>query len=199
MNVDATAAGGTTSDQPMSLLPASHAGGASSGESRSEPMKRHESLQLLESPKVPRTEEPPVPEPKVKAARTAVRMVYDVEAITTEEVRLEEMWDAYPMDFEVDKDDTELQKGEDEGPPQLSEEQVAILDSEAALEEIKKLYDLNVIEPCTLDPLAVLPKQLVDTTIVKDWRFREGNWRRRCRIVASLQNCGERVQEQPDE
>ena len=88
------------------------------------------------------------------------------------------------MDFEVDKDDTERQKGEDEGPPQLSEEQVAILDSEAALEEIKKLYDLNVIEPCTLDPLSVLPEQLVDTTIVKDWRFREGNWRRRCRIVA---------------
>ena len=165
-------------------FPASHAGGVNSGEPRSEPMKRHESLQLLESPKVPRTEEPPVPEPKVKAARTGVRMVYDVEAITTEEVGLEEVWDAYPMDFKVDKDDTELQKGEDEGPPQLSEEQVAILDSEAALEEIKKLYDLTVIGPCTLDPFSVLPEQLVDTTIVKDWRFREGNSRRRCRIVA---------------
>ncbi len=66
-------------------------------------LKRHESLQLLESPKVPRTEEPPAPELKVKAARTEVRMVYDVEAITTEEVGLEEMWDAYPMDFEVEK------------------------------------------------------------------------------------------------
>ena len=183
MDLDTTEAGESASAQPMSF-PASHAGGASSGEPRSEPMKRHESLQLLESPKVPRTEEPPVPEPKVKAARTEVRMVYDVEAITTEEVGLEEMWDAYPIDFEEDKDDTELQKGEDEGPPQLSEEQVAILDSEAALEEIKKLYDLNVIEPCTLDPFSVLPEQLVDTPIVKDWRFREGNWRRRCRIVA---------------
>ena len=84
MDMD-TVAGGSTSDQPMSF-PASHAGGVSSGEPRSEPMKRHESLQLLESPKVPRTEEPPVPEPKVKAARTEVRMVYDFEAITTEEV-----------------------------------------------------------------------------------------------------------------
>ena len=78
MDLDTAVVGGSASDQPMSF-PASHAGGASSGEPRSEPMKRHESLQLLESPKVPRTEEPPVPEPKVKAARTEVRMVYNVE------------------------------------------------------------------------------------------------------------------------
>ena len=67
-------------------------------------MKRHASLQLLGPPKVPRIDEPPVPEPKIKAAKTEVRMVYNVEAMTTEEDGLEEMWDLCPMNLQNDKD-----------------------------------------------------------------------------------------------
>lgn len=83
-------------------------------------MKRHASLQVLEPPKIPRIDEPPLPEPKVKAAKTEVRMVYNIEAMTTEEVGIEEMWDLCPMDFENDKDASELQKGEQEGPPNIT-------------------------------------------------------------------------------
>lgn len=167
--------------QSTPSLPASHAGGASGSSSRVEPMKRHASLsfQLLEPPKVPRIDEPPVPEPKIKAAKTEVRMVYNVEALTTEEVGLEEMWELCPMDLENDKDVSELQKGEDEGPPDITPEQLAELDCAAALDEVRKLHDLTVISPVTPDPERLTSTNLVDTTLVYDWRYRDDHWKRR--------------------
>ena len=77
-----------------------------------------------------------------------------------------------------DEFEAELQRGEGEGAPQVSDEQLALLDGEAAPEEIKKLHDLKVIEPCAPDPSTIPPEQLVDTTLVNDWRFRGGSWKR---------------------
>ena len=84
-------------------------------------------------------------------------------------------------------------RGEEEGPLQLSDDQLAILDGQAALEEIKKLHDLKVIEPCAPDPLTIPPEQLVDTILVNDWRFREE------RLEKALQNSGERIQRWSDQ
>ena len=102
----------------------------------------------------------------------------------TEEIGLEEEWDLYPSYFE--EGDMVKNRGEGEGPPEVSQEHLDQLDAEAALEEIKKLHDLDVIMPVAPDPSAIPVESLVDTTLVKDWRFRNGQWRRRCRIVASL-------------
>ena len=175
--------------------PASHAGGASGSEPRAESMKRHASLELLEPPKVPRIDEPPVPEPKTKAANTEVRMVYNVEAVITEEVGVEEMWDICPMDYE-DADPSELQKGEDEGPPNITPEQLADLDGAAALDEVRKLHDLNVISPMIPDRERLTSTNLVDTTLVYDWRYRDKQWKRRCRIVAREYREGQTNEEQ---
>ena len=57
------------------------------------------------------------------------------------------------------------------------------MDAIAALEEIEKLNQMKVIEPLELDPREIPPECLVDTTVAKDWRYRQG-WKRRCRIVA---------------
>ena len=179
------------------LLPGS--GGASSSQAvggSSTTTKRQEEFGDSERPKVPRVDEPAVPEPKVKAARTEVRMIHDIEAGISDEIGLEEQWDIAPPDEDYFDDETELQRGEGEGPPQVSDEQLAYLDGEAALEEIKKLHDLKVIEPCSPDPSTIPPEQLVDTTLVNDWRFREGCWRRRCRIVAREYRDGQTNEDQ---
>ena len=63
------------------LLPGS--GGASSSQAvggSSTPTKRQEEFGDSERSEVPRVDEPAVPEPKVKASRTEVRMVHDIEA-----------------------------------------------------------------------------------------------------------------------
>ena len=146
------------------LLPGS--GGASSSQAvggSSTTTKRQEEFGDSERPKVPRVDEPAVPEPKMKAGRTEVRMVHDIEAGISDEIGLEEQWDIAPPDEDYFDDETELQRGEGEGSPQVSDEQLAYLDGEAALEEIKKLHDLKVIEPCSPDPSTIPPEQLVDT------------------------------------
>ena len=144
--------------------------------------------------KVPQADEPPALEPKVKAAKTEVRMVCNVEATITEEMGLEEQWEVYPTKFEMD--DIELNKGEGEGPPNVTEEQLGQLDSDTALDEIRKLHDLKVIVPVSPDPSLIRPQCLVDTTLVYNWRFREGQRRRRCRIVAREYRDGQATEDQ---
>ena len=132
--------------------------------------------------------------PKVKAAKTEVRMVCNVEATITEEMGLGEQWEVCPTEFEMD--DMGLNKGEGEGPPKVTEEQLGQLDSDAALDEIRKLHDLKVIVPVSPDPSLIRPECLVDTTLVYDWRFREGQWRHRCRIVAREYRDGQTTEDQ---
>jgi len=52
------------------------------------------------------------------------------------------------------------------------------------LTEIQKLYDMNVIEAVQIDDKDEQLQNVVDTTLVYDWRFRCDQWIRRCRIVA---------------
>ena len=86
-------------------------------------------------------------------------------------------------------------RGEGGGPPEVSQEHLDQLDAEAALEEIKKLHDLSVIMPVSPDPSTIPFESLVDTTLVKDWRYRNGQWRHRCRIVAREYRCGQTTEE----
>ena len=111
----------------------SHTGRASGSEAMDTGSSKRPGVpEVPERPKVPRVDEPPVPEPKVKAAKTEVRMVCNVEATITEEMGLEEQWEVCPTEFEMD--DMELNKGEGEGPPKVTDEQLGQLDSDAALD-----------------------------------------------------------------
>ena len=179
----------------QSSSPVSHTGRASGSEAMDTGSSKRPGIpEVPDRSKVPRVDEPPVPEPKVKAAKTEVRMVCNVEATITEEMGLEEQWEVCPTEFEMD--DMELNKGEGEGPPKVTEEQLVQLDSDAALDEIRKLHDLKVIVPVSPDPSLIRSECLVDTTLVYDWRFREGQWRRRCRIVAREYRDGQTTEDQ---
>ena len=64
------------------------AGGAASSASVERASKRPEEFEGATQPKAPRLDEPAVPEPKVKAARTDVRMVHNVEVAVSDEIGL---------------------------------------------------------------------------------------------------------------
>ena len=96
--------------------PVSHTGRASGSEAMDTGSSKRPGIpEVPDRSKVPRVDEPPVPEPKVKAAKTEVGMVCNVEATITEEMGLEEQWEACPTEFEMD--DMELNKGEGEDLP----------------------------------------------------------------------------------
>ncbi len=84
-------------------------------------------------------------------------------------------FDEYVDDIEQNEFPSEA-----DGPPNLSSDELLMLDNEAGMEEIKRLFDLDVLEGCEV---ASGDEVLLDTRCVFDWRYRDG-WRRRCRLVA---------------
>ena len=70
---------------------------------------------------------------------------------------------------------------ENEGPPKLTEDELAQLDHDASLEELVRLSNMGVRSeygPKTGDEM------VLDTRLVFDWRFRDKQWKRRARLVA---------------
>ena len=57
------------------------------------------------------------------------------------------------------------------------------LEEQAALDEVEKLYQMDVIQPVTLADDVATTENVVDTTLVYDWRYTNQQWIRRCRIV----------------
>ena len=88
------------------------------------------------------------------------------------------------VQFPDSEDECIAGHGEGEGPPEVSDEKLNELDARAAIEEIEKLNNMQVIQPVVLTPDEIASKNVVDTTLVYDWRFRGGQWIRRCRVVA---------------
>ena len=102
-------------------------------------------------------------------------------------------------DAEVPDSEDEYIAGqaENQGPPEVSEAKLNELDAEAALAEIQKLHDMQVIEAVGFsDDEASSLENVVDATLVYDWRFRLGKWIRRCRIVAPEYRDGAATTEQ---
>ena len=70
-----------------------------------------------------------------------------------------------------------------ERPPNLSPEELDELDAEAMKVEIKKLTAMGVVQ--TLEEQEMDPEgKFIDLKEVYDWRYRDGKWKRRCRVVA---------------
>ena len=70
-----------------------------------------------------------------------------------------------------------------ERPPNLSPEELDELDAEAMKVEIEKLTAMGVVQALKeqeMDPEG----KFVDLKEVYDWRYRDGKWKRRCRVVA---------------
>ena len=89
--------------------------------------------------------------------------------------------------YDDEEDASELQL-ESQGPPELTDDEIAQLDREASLEELVRLGNIGVISEYS----DVSGDELIlDTRLVFDWRFREGQWKRRARLVAREFRCGE--------
>ena len=58
-----------------------------------------------------------------------------------------------------------------------------MLDKEAMLKEVEKLKNMEVISSIPTE-MAIEDALQLNTKNVFDWRFRQGQWTRRCRIVA---------------
>ena len=75
-------------------------------------------------------------------------------------------------------------------------EKLRELDGVAALEEVQKLFDLDVIEPVKVNFNDEAASEcVVDTATATDCRFREGIWRRSIRIVAREFGANQRTDE----
>ena len=135
--------------------------------------------------KAQKMDDDPVPTPKVKAAKVEgnINYIAEVELCHNDE----EMFDAGLEDelyLHDEEDDYIAGQTEGAGPPQVSAEKLQELDNQAALDELDKLYRMDVIKPVFLSPEEAGNSNTVDTTLVFDWRYRNDNWIRRCRVVA---------------
>ena len=72
-----------------------------------------------------------------------------------------------------------------------SPEKLQQLDDRTALDELETLFSMDVIQPVVLTDNDAATENVVDkmwstldTTVVYDWRYRNGQWGRRWRIVA---------------
>ena len=139
-----------------------------------------------EHAKAQRMDDDPVIEHKDKMARTSgsVNQIAEVEICHNDEDDVfNNEWEDQ-VQFPDSEDEYIARHGEGEGPPEVSDEKLKELDARAAIEEIEKLNNMQVIQPVVLTPDEVASKNVVDTTLVYDWRFRGGQWIRRCRVVA---------------
>ena len=79
----------------------------------------------------------------------------------------------------------------DDGPPKLDREDLEKVDAKSERTEIERLLEMKVLTEAVLDekgepvptPEGKAPKQL-STKYVLDWRHRQGQWKRRARLVA---------------
>ena len=92
----------------------------------------------------------------------------------------EEDMDCEMVEFDVDEIPTDY-KGEQ--PPEIPPEDLEQLDGEAMKTEVDKLSKLGVVK-VLLEEERDPNGKFVDLREVFDWRKRDGQWRRRCRIVA---------------
>ena len=76
-----------------------------------------------------------------------------------------------------------------ESPPEVSPEKLDSMDQEAAVEELNRLSKIGVIEEFAESGASGSEKRM-DLREVYDWRYRDGKWRRRCRIVAREYRAG---------
>ena len=123
---------------------------------------------------------------KSKAVRTDgdVHQVAEVEVCHNDEPEvIDDDWED-SLQFPDSEDEYISNQAEGEGPPQVSSEKLRELDEQAALDELEKLHNMEVIQPVVLTLEEAAQENTVDTTLVFDWRFRGNSWIRRCRVVA---------------
>ena len=81
-----------------------------------------------------------------------------------------------------EEEDGGYQGDMDDMPPKVSEEELEVRDQDAAKNELDKLQSMEVVKEVRKQDCDPAGKFLTLTTVF-DWRKRDGEWKRRCRIV----------------
>ena len=117
--------------------------------------------------KVQKMDDDPTPVPKIKAARTGtgVNQVAEVELCHNDEDMFPEGWEdnAAILDSE---DEYIAEQGEGQGPPNVSDDKLQQRNERAALDEVGKLFQMDVIQPVVLSETEGSTENVVDTTLV---------------------------------
>ena len=72
----------------------------------------------------------------------------------------------------------------EEGPPKLEEHELEAVDRQSRKTEIERLMDIKVLKPISEAQATNGRYKHLSTKIVCDWRHRDGQWKRRGRLVA---------------
>ena len=121
--------------------------------------------------KAQKMDDDPVPMPKTKASRTDgnVNQVEEIEMYHNDESMFPEGFEDDAVAFDSEDEYIAVQ-GEHDGPPIFSPEKLQGLEEQAALDEVEKLFQMDVIQPVTLQDDVATSENVVDTTLVYDWR-----------------------------
>ena len=103
----------------------------------------------------------------------------DLTAVEGEDVEYEDLMEEEMED--APKND------QGESPPEVSPEELDSMDQQAAVEELNRLSKIGVM---FAESEANETEKRMDLREVYDWRYRDGKWRRRCRIVAREYRAG---------
>ena len=76
------------------------------------------------------------------------------------------------------------ERTEDDGPPNLSDEELEKIDAEAETKEVTRLLQMRVLIPEDENNKIDESYRKLTTKHIKDWCFRENHWQRRSRLVA---------------
>ncbi|CAE7543510.1 unnamed protein product, partial [Symbiodinium microadriaticum] len=105
----------------------------------------------------------------------------DLTAVEGEDVEYEDL---------IEEEMEDAPKNEQgESPPELSPEELDVVDQQAAVEELNRLSKIGVIEEF-IESKANGTEKRMDLREVYDWRYRDDQWKRRCRIVAREYRAG---------
>ena len=123
---------------------------------------------------------------RLAASPTFAGNITQVSLDENEEVEVDEEFVLHPEDWGDwnNLDFNEMDKSEDDGPPQLGQEELKKLEEEADLCEEKRLLEMGVLIPVEEENQLDDDYRLMTSRSVYDWRFRDGHWVRRSRLVA---------------
>ena len=72
----------------------------------------------------------------------------------------------------------------EEGPPKLEDHELEAVDRQSRKTEVERLIEMKVLKPISEDQATSGNYKRLSTKIVYDWRHRDGQWKRRGRLVA---------------
>ena len=110
--------------------------------------------------------------------------IEEFDGLDTEIDNEEEVLEDYEVEESSNEEVPTWSHDFDEGPPKLEEHELEAVDRQSRKTEIERLMDMKVLKPMKEEQATSGSYKHLSTKIVYDWRHRDGQWKRRGRLVA---------------